>query len=232
MKIISVVNTKGGTGKSTIAVNLAGMFVARGYKVTLIDTDKKQQSSLSFLRLRAQHAELPPIGGEAYAGNSLFKEIRKFEDMDYLIIDAGAGDSELLRATIMLGKYGLLVIPVQPAIYDIWATQDTLELVDSSCDIPGFEDVREHAFLLLNRVPGNQRINISGEARDTLSELARQHQLRCCDTELHERVAYKEAVGLGLSAAEYAARSRNAEKARMEMEALSNELLQKLRKEA
>ena len=61
MKVISVVNTKGGTGKSTIAVNIASVLAGKGKKIMLFDMDEKQKSSMDFCRIRANDKSLAKI---------------------------------------------------------------------------------------------------------------------------------------------------------------------------
>ena len=76
MKVISIVNTKGGAGKSTIAVNLATALAQEGYKVVLLDTDKKQESSLSFAQIRNTDKRLADIAAFA-ANKSIAKDIKE-----------------------------------------------------------------------------------------------------------------------------------------------------------
>ena len=52
MKVISVVNVKGGAGKTTIATNVGTALASEGKKVMLVDTDNKQESALAFSQIR------------------------------------------------------------------------------------------------------------------------------------------------------------------------------------
>ena len=88
MKVISVVNTKGGTGKSTIATNVATALAEENNKVLLIDTDKKQESALAFSQIRNENPELADISAIAVPVKSLYKDIKNYSNFEYIVIDA------------------------------------------------------------------------------------------------------------------------------------------------
>jgi chromosome partitioning protein len=120
MNTTLVINSKGGSGKTTIATNLASYFAANGVPATVMDYDP-QGSSVNWLRLRA--------GTKLYAANAAPQKsgrIRGVEmhvpaDTQQLVIDAPAGASGLLLQE-MLGRTDCIVIPVAPSAIDIHAT--------------------------------------------------------------------------------------------------------------
>jgi chromosome partitioning protein len=124
MQTILVLNSKGGCGKSTVAVNLASYYASCGFKSTLVDYDP-QGSSLQWLSLRS--GEYPSIHGvnacRTRSGITRTWQMRPPVDTDHVIIDAPAGTTggalqEMLRRT------DVIIIPVTPSPIDIHATSD------------------------------------------------------------------------------------------------------------
>jgi chromosome partitioning protein len=123
MKTTLVINPKGGSGKTTIAINLAAAFAAENLPTTLMDYDP-QASSLTWLRSRAPNA--PRIHG-ANGAPEKYGRLRSFEmfvppQTEHLIIDAPAGAAGLLLQE-MVERAQNVVVPVVPSIIDIRATE-------------------------------------------------------------------------------------------------------------
>lgn len=121
-----VINPKGGSGKTTIAINLASCLATDNVSTTLMDYDP-QASSLGWLRSRAAHA--PRIHG-ANGAPEKFGRLRSFEmyvppETQQLIIDAPAGSSGLLLYE-MLERAHCVLVPIIPSIIDIRATENFL----------------------------------------------------------------------------------------------------------
>lgn len=117
-----VVNPKGGSGKTTIAINLAASFAADNIPVTLLDYDP-QASSLNWLRSRPPHA--PRIHG-ANGAPARFGQLRSFEmfvppQTRQLVIDAPAGASGMLLHE-MIDRSHCILVPIVPSVIDIHAT--------------------------------------------------------------------------------------------------------------
>ena len=122
MNTTLIINSKGGSGKTTIATNLASYYAARGVATTLMDYDP-QGSSMGWLRLRPGPG--PRIHG-ANAAPPKGGRIRSVEmyvpaETQQLVIDAPAGASGLLLQEI-LAKPDCIIIPVAPSAIDIHAT--------------------------------------------------------------------------------------------------------------
>jgi chromosome partitioning protein len=117
-----VINPKGGSGKTTVATNLASYFAAQKVATTLMDYDP-QGSCLNWLRQRPVH--LARIHGANAAppkpGRLRSLDMRVPEDTRQLVIDAPAGASGLLLQE-MLGRTNCILIPVAPSSIDIHAT--------------------------------------------------------------------------------------------------------------
>jgi chromosome partitioning protein len=116
-----VINSKGGSGKTTITTNLASCFASSGQPTALLDYDP-QGSSLNWLRMRNPLA--PKIHGASAAPQKIgLRSMGRHvpEGTRQLIIDAPAGASGLLLQD-MLSRANCVVIPVQPSAIDIHAT--------------------------------------------------------------------------------------------------------------
>lgn len=117
MKSILVANPKGGSGKTTLATNLAGYLASLGRQVVLADLDR-QQSSMGWLKRRP--SQLPSIHGHGGA--------RKVGQPDWLVIDSPAGlHGDKLNEAVKLAD--LVVVPVQPSAFDMAATGDFLRIL-------------------------------------------------------------------------------------------------------
>lgn len=112
MKAILVANPKGGAGKTTLSINLAGWLAAQGDTVNLLDLDR-QKSATKWLARRP--AQLPAIG---IAGESKGKA-------DWLVIDSPAGlhGKNLDHAVKLVTR---VLVPISPSLFDIQASQDFL----------------------------------------------------------------------------------------------------------
>ena len=128
MLTILVINSKGGSGKTTLATNLAGFYASKEFKTAIIDYDP-QGSSLQWLRVRPVH--LHSIHGANAApakGNASLHSIQGWvpAETEVLVIDAPAGASGLLLKELVR-KSNFIVIPVAPSPIDIRATADFIK---------------------------------------------------------------------------------------------------------
>jgi chromosome partitioning protein len=120
MTVIVVANPKGGVGKSTLSTNLAGYFAAEGEWVALADLDK-QQSAHAWLELRPQG--LPAI--EPWHVDPDVP-VKPPKGLERAVIDTPAG-LHGNRMNVALGLADKVIVPLQPSIFDILATQEFLE---------------------------------------------------------------------------------------------------------
>lgn len=120
MTVIVVANPKGGVGKSTLSTNLAGSFAANGEWVALADLDR-QQSAQAWLALRP--GGLPPI--EAWQID-LDAPAKPPRGLERAVVDTPAGlhGNRLATALELADK---VIVPLQPSMFDILATQHFLE---------------------------------------------------------------------------------------------------------
>jgi len=122
MNTTLVINSKGGSGKTTIATNLASYFAASGVPTTVMDYDP-QGSSMNWLRLRTQTGTRVHGANAAPQKNGRIRGVEMYvpADTQQLVIDAPAGASGLLLQE-MLYRADCIIIPVAPAAIDIHAT--------------------------------------------------------------------------------------------------------------
>lgn len=120
MKVISILNHKGGVGKSTISTNLAGYFANKGKRVMIGDFDV-QQSSQNWLDQRPK--KLAPIYAWEIQNGSLSTPD---SNMDYVIVDSPAGirAGSLYKLVSMSHK---VIIPLKPGFFDMMSTESFLE---------------------------------------------------------------------------------------------------------
>lgn len=186
--IVTIGNTKGGVGKSTIAVNLAVDSARDSASVLMIDTDP-QGSSMAF---RAER-EADDIKAIALTTDKLHKDVLGFKDaFDVIIIDAGGQDSAVFRSAVAACDFFLL--PVLPSQFDVWAAEDALKVFK---EIQPFNNMDGR--MVLNMVRPNTIV--SGEAQEALSEY--EPDIPLLSDKLHNRVAFKSSISKGLGVSEY-----------------------------
>lgn len=192
--IVTVGNTKGGVGKTTIAVNLAIARALAGRDLWLIDGDR-QGTAQTAISIRAEAGLSPGIACASYPdGPTLRAQVQqqasKFDD---IIIDAGGRDSTALRAALVLTD--VLLIPFQPRSYDVWALDDIAALVEEA------RSVRDglRAFAVLNCADPGQHSTDNADAAEAVANVPAFEYL---PTPLRRRKAYANAAGAGMSVLE------------------------------
>ena len=120
--VIAVVSAKGGTGKSTITLNLGGALSSQNHKVLLVDSDP--QGSIAQWSKKSIQSE-PTILIESAL--SIHKKIQKFYDKyDYVLFDCPPTFKKRMRSIMRLADR--LVIPVSPGLADYWSTKKMLDM--------------------------------------------------------------------------------------------------------
>jgi chromosome partitioning protein len=193
--IIAVLGEKGGTGKTTLATNLAGMRAAEGRDVLIIDADRQGSASYWAEKRSDTHADLPTVQSVQKFGEGLMRTVRdmarRYHD---LLIDAGAGDTREVESALRVAEQ--VIIPVQPAGLDVW----TLGLMDDRVGEAIAVNEALMAYVVLNRTSANPKDSDADEARDAIAGSTHLHLATgmICD-----RVAVKRAAPAGLTVLEY-----------------------------
>ncbi len=191
--IVTVGNTKGGVGKTTLAIQLAAARALAGREVWLIDGDR-QGSALAAITLRSENGRKPGIACSAYSdGAALRSQVRQQASrFDDVVIDAGGRDSSALRAALTVSD--ALLVPVPPRSFDVWALGDIVQLIDEARSVR--DGLPAYAVLSLAD-PGDAPDN--AEASAALEAVP---QLAFLPTPIRRRKAFANAAASGLSVAE------------------------------
>ena len=184
---------KGGTGKTTLAVNLAVILARTGKDVLLIDTDK-QGSTNFWSSIRDESGALPRIPCVQKFGKGLAKDVIDLSGRyEELIIDAGGRDSMELRYS--LGVADKVIIPCQPTQFDLV----TLNQMDTLVEQAQTLNRNLIASVVINRASTNPSVSDAEEARELILEF---NHLNLIESILRERVSFQRSVREGLSVIE------------------------------
>ena len=173
--IISVLNQKGGSGKTTISSNLAHAIALDGLKVLLVDSDP--QGSLRDWN-EANGGELIPVVG--LDRETLPKDLKAISDgYDFVIIDGAPQIAKMSVAAVKAAN--LVLIPVQPSPYDIWACADLVDIITARQEVT---DGLPLAYFLISRAIKNTKLG--NEIKSALVD----YELPVMKTYTTQKVAY------------------------------------------
>lgn len=187
--IIGILNQKGGVGKTSISTNLAWIYAHEGARVLLVDADPEAKNSTRWSSARQAEPLFPVIG---MAKPTLHRDLPALaRNYDITIIDGAPQLAEIGRSILLASR--LVVIPVPPAIYDIWGAADTVAMVEEARVFN--ENLK--AVFAVNRKIGNSVIG--RKVREALAA----HNIPVLETALMARNVYNEIGAHGLSVEEY-----------------------------
>jgi chromosome partitioning protein len=193
--IVGVVNQKGGAGKTTLAVNLAGAVANRGASACIIDTDP--QGSVLQWHAIAENPDITvmhnPTGLTRKAVRSLH---RRF---DHILIDSPPALAQITME--VLNAADMAIVPVAPSPLDIWSASETVDLIRS---MKRRNRKLRPRLLVYRKVTGTR---IGRQASEALNN----YGFPVLKTEITHRIAYVEAMNAGLPVVDFAPRSKAAE---------------------
>lgn len=207
--IIALLNQKGGVGKTTLATHIAGELAMQGSSVILLDADP-QGSALDWTQRRSQNGLPRLFSAVGLARETLHQEAPELaKRCDHIVMDGPPRIAALARSALLAAD--LVLIPVQPSPYDVWASAEMVSLIREA---QVFRPALRAAFVINRRVSTTV---IGREARNALTD----QPLPSLLSEVRQRIVFADSVARGQLARELDADSNAAR----EIAALAAEVL-------
>jgi chromosome partitioning protein len=188
---IAVVNQKGGVGKTTVAINLAGALVKAGYEVLLLDSDP-QGSATQWHSL----SESPEFQVRHHPRQLVASRLKRvWGDHDFVVIDAPPAAGAITRSILTIADWALM--PVSPSPLDIWSSSETVGQIKQARKKRPKLKV---SLLVCRKIT---RTRLARQVREALAT----YDLPVMPVELSQRVAYLEAMLNGRTVLTHAPRS-------------------------
>jgi len=183
MPIIALLNTKGGSGKTTLSINLAhALKTASQHAVTIVDSDPQGSA-------RAWHEAggkelLPVVKMDRPSLDQELKAVTQTDD--WVIIDGAPQVDELAAAAIRASD--IVLIPVQPSPFDIWAAKPVVDAIKERQK--QYKGVPKAAFIISRAIVGTA---LAKDIRDALVN----YNIPIFESMTHQRVLYAETAATG-----------------------------------
>lgn len=217
-RIITVCNQKGGPGKTTLTMQLAGAIARRGKKVLVVDADP--QGSATRWAASADETPFPaPVVGLSAANTKVHREVQKLvDDYEYILIDCPpAVDSPIPQSALLISD--LALVPIVPSPLDLWASVGIRQIIENARHVN--EDMK--ARLVLNQYQHNT--TLAKEALEILPEFG----IELLKHSLGDRQVYRQSPTFGQTVHDFGSSARDAIE---ELEALTSEVLALVETEA
>ena len=179
--IVAVLNMKGGTGKSTIATNLARGLQEEG-SVCIVDADP-QGTALRWDNAKPEDADMPPVVSVSLPLNERIPAVA--EGWDFAVVDGAAKAKDRTRQCVEVAD--AVLIPIRPSGADLWASEWLVSVVKGRRRQTGTPGA---AFVVSQAVVGT---NLAGEIEGVLER----YELPVLDGRTSHRIAYTEALSVG-----------------------------------
>lgn len=226
--IITIANSKGGSGKSTITINLATKLALEGKDVLVIDTDE-QKSVEKFSNIRnskelAQRFEVVCKGGNALA-DTIKSMSKRYDD---IVIDTKATINNEQRKAMLLSDY--LIIPTTTSQIDL---SELLNMFGYVSDVKDLNDTLK-AFVVLNRINPNPFLtNEPLELKEFIAEYKAENgfdDVGIFESIIGDRMEYKRSIanGIGVCELDNESSSKSALNCKIEFNKFYDEFMQKI----
>ncbi|MDH5327669.1 MAG: AAA family ATPase [Gammaproteobacteria bacterium] len=197
-KIISIINPKGGCGKTTLSTNISRGLQKRNFSVIIGDCDP-QGSARDWFAMTGEDSDYAPVYG--IDRPQLVNGIAKVSaDKDFVIIDGPATDMSINAEAVKIAD--VVMIPVNPSPYDIWACGGLVDLVKTRQSVT---DGHPYSKFVITRQKPNA--SLSEEVRSALSDQDMQFFEGCT----YDREIYKQTAARGESVYESSNKNAKAE---------------------
>lgn len=186
-KIITVANQKGGAGKTTVSMQIAGLLGKRKFKVLVVDADQ-QGTAVRWASSAEDENPFPAsVIGLSNANAKIHREVKKFiNDYDYIFIDCPpAVDSPIPQSAFLISD--LVLVPILPSPLDIWATVGIKETILNMKEINETLNSR----LILNQC--QPRTTLAKEIMDILPNFG----IELAQSILQQRQVYRQSAVFG-----------------------------------
>jgi chromosome partitioning protein len=212
-KIIAVVNQKGGSGKTTVSMQLAGALARRKNKVLVVDADP-QGTATRWAASALDETPFPAsVVGLSAASTKVHREVKKFiDDYNYIIIDCPpAADSPVPQSALLIAD--LALVPLIPSPLDMWAAVGIRQVIQNVGDL----NDALHSRLILNQC--QPKTTLTQESLEILPEFG----IRLARTQIQHRQIYRQSAVFGQSVHNFGSK---AQAAIAEIESLTDEVLE------
>ncbi len=209
---------KGGTGKTTTAINLGIERARRGAKMLLVDADPDQESLTDYVANRGERGIEPALNVVQVKGTTTSKTLLALaKEYSDIIVDCGGFDSVELRQAVLVCQ--VWVVPLNPTQMQVWTMPKLKELLDGANAMRG--EAQLASYLLGMRISTNSL----NRARSDLDAVAGEFDgFNVLSTVVHQRAAFERAEALGLAVTELEKPSESDRKARDAIALLHDEI--------
>jgi chromosome partitioning protein len=212
-KIIAVANQKGGSGKTTVSMQLAGTIARRGNKVLVVDADPQGTATRWAASAEDERPFPASVIGLSAASAKVHREVKKFiDDYNYIIIDCPpAADSPVPQSALLIAD--LVLVPLIPSPLDMWAAVGIRQVIANVSDLN--EGLK--ARLVLNQCQPNT--TLTQETLEVLPEFG----IELAKAQLRHRQVYRQSAVFGQTVHDFGGKASAAIE---EMETLTNEVFE------
>jgi chromosome partitioning protein len=200
--IVMIGGIKGGTGKSTIATNLAAYMANNGADVLLLDVDPQATAYKWAMRRQENYADAPTVH-KSQASGRVFDVIRDVSNRyEHIVIDSGGHASDAMKSGMLAAHK--LYVPLRPSQADL---ETVGEMTNLLADVKAFNE-RLQAFSLISMASTNPAVIEAQEAREALQEVP---GLALSDQLIFDRKIYRDAFFEGVGVIEMTTNKGTAE---------------------
>jgi chromosome partitioning protein len=180
--IIAFIHQKGGVGKTTLSINVAGTLAKSGKRVLYVDADP-QGSALDWAEARQEPSLFTMVGLPKAV---IHKEIGSLsKDYDFVIIDGPPRVSEVTKSILLASD--VAIIPIQPSPYDVWAAKEVIDIIKEAAV---YNENLKVAFAI------NRKIVNTAIGRDVVDALS-EYEISVLQAAVGQRVIFAESASAG-----------------------------------